>query len=103
MITAETQRRGEHKKIGPAPGAGSGFAVCPGLARRGSRGSLRLALLTDLRKRGVPSAASARESHKTAPRFEASGVTGNPCFPSASLRLSGESSTCGELRNPWKS
>ena len=44
MSTAETQRRGEHKKIGPEAGAGRGFVACQGFVRGGSRGNLGLAL-----------------------------------------------------------
>ena len=56
MSTAETQRRGEHKKIGPEAGAGRGFVACPGFVRGESRGNLGLAPRKRLPERRIPPA-----------------------------------------------
>ena len=97
MSTAETQRRGENKKIGPAPAATRGLTSYQEFVRGADRGNLRLAPRTRFLQGGVPSAASARELRTTAQGFEAFGETGNLCLFSASQRL------CGEWRTLWKS
>lgn len=96
IVTPETQRRREAKKIGPASSVGSELSLSPTFARRASRGNLGLAPRENSRRPQVPSAASAAES--LAIRESATDANVQAFAFSASLR------PCGEFGGfPWKS